>query len=259
IERQRSPQAATAMLQRLRALPRVGAWFAGIGDEIELPYRLASLELKGADPVLGAEIGTGGPGDDEVAVDQRWHREILPAGEARDRLAPEKRTASHVERDEIAVSSAAHKLAILDGGATIGGRDLLALGLPDIGPALAAGLGVDRDRGAPEGEIHHALIDERTRLHRSSLLRAVEADRPQTLGVFRSDLLKVDETRAGIIMRGIKPRVSRRSGGIELGLGWPSDFRGRGPARLRLGGRVFERGKIGEQIGAGGGIRHRDR
>src|SRR5262245_41721465 len=76
----------------------------------------------------------------------------------------------HVERDQVAVSRAAHELPILDGSAAIGWRDLLALGLPDIGPALTAGVGVDRDCGAPEGEIHHALIDEWTRLHRSRLL-----------------------------------------------------------------------------------------
>ena len=68
VERERRPQAAAAMLERLCALPGVGAGLAGIGDEIELPHRLAGLELEGADPILGAEIGARRPGDDEVAV-----------------------------------------------------------------------------------------------------------------------------------------------------------------------------------------------
>src|SRR5262249_29768884 len=117
------------MLQRLRTLPRFGARLAGIGDEIEFPHRLARLELEGADPVLRAEVGARRPGNDEVAINQRRHREILTASEARDRLAPQKRAVSHVERDEIAVSRAAHELAILDGCAAIGRRNLLALGL----------------------------------------------------------------------------------------------------------------------------------
>src|SRR6516165_8232258 len=166
------------MLQGLRALPCVGAWLAGIGDEIELPDLFTVIESKRANPVLRAEIGARRPSDDEVAVNHRRHREIFVAGSACDRLAPQKRAVCHIERDKIAVGSTANELAILDGGTTIGRRDLLALGLPDIGPALAAGLGVDRDRGAPEGEIHHAFVEERARLHRGSLLRAVEANWP---------------------------------------------------------------------------------
>ena len=233
VERERRPQAAAAMLERLRVLPRLGAGLAGIGNEIELPHRLAGLELEGTDPVLGAEIGARRPDDDEIAEDQRRHREILTARGARDRLAPQKRAVGHVERDQIAVGRAAHELAVLDGGAAIGGRDLLALRLPDIGPALAAGLGVDGDGGAPEGEIHHPAIDERARLHRGRLLGAVEADRPQVLGVGRRDLLEIDETRAGIIVRGVKPGVGRGRGPVELVLGGTGDLGDRRPARLR--------------------------
>ena len=183
----------------------------------------------------------------------------MTASGAGDRLAPQKRAVGHVERDEIAVGSAAHELAVLDGGAAIGGRDLLALGLPDIGPALAAGLGVDGDGGAPEGEIHHSAIDERARLHRGRLLRAVEADGAQVFGVGRRDLIEIDETRAGIIVRGVKPGVSRGGGPVELGLRGTGDLGHRRSRRLRLCRRVLESCKIGEQIGPACLVRHHDR
>src|SRR4029453_14812913 len=140
IERERRPQAAPAMLQRLRVLPRLGARLAGIGDEIELPYRLTRFELERADRILGAEIGARRTCDDEIAVNQRRHRKILAPGRASDGLAPLKRPVSHIERDEIAVGGAAHELAVLDCGSAIGRWDFLALGLPDIPPAPAAGV-----------------------------------------------------------------------------------------------------------------------
>ena len=240
-------------------LPGLGAGLAGIGDEIEFPYRLAGLELEGADPVLGAEIGAGGPGDDQVVIDQRRHREILTAGRAGDRLAPQQRAVGHVERDEIAVGRAAHELAVLDGRAAIGGRDLLALGLPDIGPALAAGLRVDRDGGAPEGEIHHAAVDERARLHRGRLLGAIEANRTQILGIGGRDLVEVDEAGAGIIVRSVKPVVGRGRRSVELGLGGAVIFGAAGRLGLASARRVFERGEIGEEVGPSRLVGHHDR
>src|SRR6516165_302107 len=141
------------MLQGLRALPCVGAWLAGIGNEIEFPDLFTVIESKRANPVLRAEIGARRTGNDEVAVNQWRHREIFVAGGACNRLAPQKRAVRHIERNQVAVSRAAHEFAVLDGGAAIGRRNLLALGLPDIAPALVAGLGIDRDRGAAEGEI----------------------------------------------------------------------------------------------------------
>jgi hypothetical protein len=180
-------------------------------------------------------------------------------GKACDRLAPQQGAVSHVERDEITVGRPAHERAVLDGGAAIGGRNLLPLGLPNIGPALAASLGIDRDRGAPEREVHHPLIDERARLHRSRLIRAVQADRSDIPGVCRGDLLEIDETRAGIVVRGVEPAIGRRRGGIELGLGRTHDFRKRRPGRLRRCGRVFERRQVGEESSAAGRFGHCDR
>ena len=182
----------------------------------------------------------------------------MAAGGAGDRLAPQQRAVGHVEGDEIAVGRAAHELAVLDGGAAIGGRDLLALGLPDIGPALAAGLGVDGDGGAPEGEIHHSAIDERAGLHRGRLLGAVEANGAQVLGVFRRDLLEIDETRAGIIVRGVKPGIGRGGGPVEIGLRGTGDLGHGRSGRLGLRRRVLERGEIGEQIGPSRLVRHHD-
>ena len=160
---------------------------------------------------------------------------------------------------QIAVGRAAHELAVLDGGAAIGWRDLLALWLPDIGPALAAGLGIDRDGGAPEGEIHHPAIDERARLHRGWLLGAIEAHRPHVFGVGGRDLFEIDETRAGIIVRSVEPGVGRGRGPVELVLGGTGDLGDRRPARLRRCGRVFERGEIGVEIGAARLIGHHHR
>ena len=101
----------------------------------------------------------------------------------------------YVERDEITVGRAAHKLAVLNGGAAIGGRNLLAFGLPDIGPAFAAGLGVDGDCGAPEGEIHDPAIDERAGLYRGRLLGAVEA------GDLNNDFLALAAATGDVLYR----------------------------------------------------------
>src|SRR6516162_9058808 len=90
IERQRRPEATAAMLQRFLALPSICAGFTGIGHQIELPNRLARLKLKGAYPVLRAEIGACRTDNDEVLINEWRHAEILASSRAGDGLAPQK-------------------------------------------------------------------------------------------------------------------------------------------------------------------------
>src|SRR5262249_53545177 len=147
---------------RLRIGPGLSARLVGIGDEIEAPDLLPVLELEGADPVLGAPVGAGRSIDDEVADDERRHAEILALAGIRDLAAPEQRAFLQVDRDQIAVGGAADDAAILERYAAVGRRQHLVLDAPGVGPTLAAGRRIDGDDRLVDGQIHHAVVNERT-------------------------------------------------------------------------------------------------
>ena len=205
VERQRRPQAAAAVLARGLVGPGLRSGLARVGNEIEAPDLLTGGKLEGADPVLRPPVRAGRAVDHQVLVDQRRHAQVLAGLRIGDLLAPEQRALGHVERDQVAVRGAANEASVLQRHAAIGGRKSRTLLLPVVSPALSAGRRVDRDGRLVDGQIHHALVDERVGLRGAGDVRAEDANGAQLAGVLGRDLRELDEALTGVVLARIEP------------------------------------------------------
>ena len=198
----------------------------------KLQIELAVFGVVGLDETADAVLAAVGA-DQDFAVDGgRGHRLAVALLGIADLLLPDDGAGLGVERHEFGVERADIDLVLIDGDAAIvrsaaEGRHRAELGLEV--PNFRAGLGVECVHVAEgRGDIHHAVDDDRRRLHRLLDLGREDPGRMQMPDIAAVDLVVRVEAGLLVVAVGVKEVRPVLGRVVELLLRDRRDRRGRG-------------------------------
>ena len=187
-----------------------------LSRRVEVPHELAGLRIVGAHEAADAVLAAVGA-DQDLAVDGgRRHRLAVAELGIGDLGLPQQAAGLGVERDQLGIERRHVDLVAVDGdaavvGAAAIGRDRAHLVL--VVPVLLAGLGVERvDVIERRRHVHHAVDDDRRRLHRLLHLRLEDPGRMQLADVGGVDLLAREVAGLIVVAVGVQEVV---------GVAWP--------------------------------------
>ena len=205
----RLPCHAAAVRRHLRVRPGFRARLALLlRHGVEAPLHLAAFGVHGLDVAGDVEI-VAADADDHVILDHRRRgRRVVETIDVADLLLPALGAVLHVERDQVAIRRLEVQPVLVDRHAPVA-QMIAARRLPLVVPELTARPRVHRPDVIGNGEIQHAVDQQRRALDRDAGIGgAKHPGETELMRVGRRDLRQRAEPAAGVVAVERRPAVS---------------------------------------------------